>query len=293
MGRAMPEISSTQLDNEYLMLMELFFNVVDSRAGQRITDETRWLYETTALAAKLFNHLATIRHLWSGTHLPAIRGQPRQFVDHSSISVLVRSSFEAYLTYYYIYGDTQSSVDVRKLRYDIWKLGGLLDRQEFSCVSQEKAHILDGEKEVIANILSHIESNPAFRSLRANQQTDARKGRWRLNRSWLDLAQMAGFDRQVFKDVYSYLCSYAHSGGLSALQIGQARSQEDRLRLALHSKYYGILLMSHFIASYTELFPDARAQLNANPRAADLARRRALTWKELEFRKAFDRRRKE
>ena len=241
--------------------MELLFRVVDSRAGQTITEEGRWLHETEALAAKLFNHLATIRHLWGGTNLPMIDGRPQQFTDHSSISILVRAAFETYLTYYYIYGDTKSNVDTRKLRHSLWRLRGLLDRQGFTCISSENAHILDREKALIADILKRVEANSVFNTLGAKEQTAAKKGNWRLNHSWVDLAEIAGFDRQVFASVYSYLCSYAHSGQLSILQIGQAISREDQRQLAVHSKYYGILLMSHFILSFTELIPDAQGSV--------------------------------
>lgn len=275
-----------RLDTEYEVLMELLFHVVDSRAGQTITEEARWLHETEALGAKLLNHLATIRHLWGGTDLPMIDGHPRQFTDHSSISILVRAAFETYLTYYYIYGDVKSNIDTKRLRHSLWRLRGLLDRQGFTCISSENAHILDREKALIADILKHVEGNPVFSTLGAKEQTGAKKGNWRLNHGWVDLAEIAGFDRQVFTSVYSYLCSYAHSGQLSVLQIGQAISPEDQRKLTVHSKYYGILLMSHFILSFTELIPDARVQLDIYPDAAQLAKRRALTWKEPEFRKA-------
>ena len=260
------------LDTEYEVLMELLFHVVDSRAGQTVTEEARWLHETEALAAKLFNHLATIRHLWGGTNLPMIDGHPWQFTDHSSISILVRATFETDLTYYYIYGDVKSNIDTKRLRHSLWRLRGLLDRQGFACISSENVHILDRERVLIADILKYVEANPVFNTLGAKEQTAAKKGNWRLNHSWVDLAEIAGFDRQVFASVYSYLCSYAHSGQLSILQIGQAISPEDQRRLALHSKYYGILLMSHFILSFTELIPDMRAQLDIYPDAAQLAK---------------------
>jgi len=290
---AIPDSELKRLDAEYQILMELLFHVVDSRAGQKITEENRWLYESEALGAKLFNHLATIRHLWSGTRLPVIDGRPRQFVDHSSISILVRAAFETYLTYYYIYGDSKSDIGTRKLRHDLWKLGGLLDRQRYTCVSQEKAGILSREKELIEDILTNVDANPIYRSLGIGEQKCARKGKWRLQYTWVDLAEITGFDRQVFADVYSYLCSYAHSSGLSALQIGQAIGPQDQYQLALHSKYYGSMLMGHFILSFTDLVPDARIQLDIYPDAAQLARRRALTWKEPAFQKAFAHRREQ
>lgn len=271
------------LDEEYCTLMDVFWRVVNAGAGQKLTADTRWLYETEAFAVKLLNHVATIRHLLHGTRFPVVGGSRQECVDHSSVSVLVRAAFETYLSYCFIYGDTQASEEVRRLRHRIWRLGGLLDRQKLTCISERHASVLEGDKEVITRILSEIESSPAYASLTPAQQKDAGKGNWRLHRSWNDLAEIAGFDRRTFKDVYGYFCSYAHSGGWSMLQISQAVSQQDQRRLAVSAKYYGVMLMAHFVLSYTQLFTDRRSQLDADPRGAELARRRAITWKEPAF----------
>jgi hypothetical protein len=282
------QADSARLDEEYCMLMDLFWRVVDAGTGQEITDDTRWLRESQALAQKLLNHLATIWYLLHGTRFPVVGGAPRECVDHSSISVLVRAAFETYLSYYYIYGDVQASIDERRLRHGIWRLGGLLDRQGLTCVSRRHVPVLADDKKVLDHILSEIESNPAYASLSPSERKDATKGNWRLQRSWHDLAAIAGFDRQVFKDVYRYFCSYAHSGGWSIFQIDQAVSQQDQWKLAETAKYYGAMLMAHFVLSYTQLFPDRQSQLDADAQVADLARRRAMTWKEPSFRSAFE-----
>ena len=268
--------------------MDVFWRVVNAGAGQKMTEDTRWLYETEALALKLLNHLATIWYLLHGTRFPVVSGAARECVDYSSISVLVRAAFETYLGYYYIYSDTQASIDERKLRHSIWRLGGLLDRQRLTCISSRHAPVLEDDKKVVAGILSQIENNPAYMSLDSSKQKEARKGNWRLHCTWYDLAEIAGFDRPVFKDIYRYFCSYAHSGGWSILQISQAISQKDQWRLAVHAKYYGAMLMAHFVLSYVELFTDRKSLLIANARAAEIAHSRALTWKEPGFRKTFD-----
>jgi hypothetical protein len=277
-----------RLEEEYASLMELLFNVVDSRRGVRISDDTRWLYETEILAAKLFNHLGTIRYLWHGTSLPVINSQPRNYVDHSSLSVLVRAAFETYLSFYYIYCDTVASNDEKQLRYRLWKLQALLDRQKFTCVTSRSSTVREQDVSIIAMLLAEIEGNSAFSSLPLKQQKLARKGEWRLGKSWADLAEIAGLDKKIFRDIYSYLCSYAHSGGLSALQIGQAVKSKDQMNLAGPSLHYGLMLMGHFIKSYTTIFPDTQSQLENNPELAKLSEKWQISWKEDEFLKGYN-----
>jgi len=151
-----------QRDEEYLLLMEVFFRVVDSKAGQPVTDETIWLHGAESLAAKLFEHIGTIRYLQLGTRLPPIDDRVRQYVDHSSLSILARAALETYLCFYYIYGDIQAGVETRRLRRDIWELGGLLERQHVTCISEKAKSVLEQDKRVICTLLSNIEQNAAL-----------------------------------------------------------------------------------------------------------------------------------
>jgi len=277
-----------QLEEEYASLMTLLFNVVDSRKGVRISDETRWLYETEVLAAKLFNHLGTIRYLWHGTTLPVINSQPRRYVDHSSLSVLVRAAFETYLSFYYIYCDTVASTDEKQLRYYLWRLQALHDRQKYPCVTEYHSKILEQDRNVIAYLSSKIDGNNAFSTLAPKKQKLAKKGQWRLDKSWADLAEIAGLNKQIFRHVYSYLSSYAHSGGLSALQIGQAVKNEDQMNLSSDSLWYVLMLMGNFINSYTHLFPDTQNQLDNHHELTKLSRKWQITWKEEAVLKVFN-----
>jgi hypothetical protein len=254
--------------------MELFYDVVDSEAGREIAEDAAWLQDAEDLAVKLFNHLGTIRYLWNGTNLPIINGRPRQYVDHSSITVLLRAAFETYLCYYYIYGDLGCSAETRKLRHDIWSLGGLLDREDATSIADCGIPVLERDKQVIARLLSDIEDNPAFRTLASKYQKKANNGIWRLDKSWPDLAELAGFDKSLFTDVYSYLCSYAHSGGLSLLQVSQADSLRDQQYLSEFAIQGAMILMSNFVVSYGNVFPDAgRILSEASAEIAEVVRK--------------------
>jgi len=257
-------------DDEYLFLMSVFFRMVDSKKGQPIADDDLWFRDIQSLAAKLFDHIGTIRYLQNGTRFTIFDGRERSYIDHASISILARAAFETYLCFYYIYGDIRADIEARKLRHDIWELGGLLERQHVTCTSEKATSVLEQDKRVICSLLSNIEQNAVFHSFNASQQKKARKGQWRLHYKWVDLAVMAGFAECVFRDLYRYLCSYAHSGGLSLLQIRQAVSSDDREFLSSLATECAMLIMSEFVLSYAELFPDTRIYLEANAEAQRL-----------------------
>lgn len=143
------------------------------------------------------------------------------------------------------------------------------------------------EKRIFEKMLTEVENSEAFLALEENLRNKARRGEWRLNTSWADLAVIAGFDKQTFRTAYSYLCSYAHSGGLSGLQIGQAINTDDQKELSTISMHFGLILISHFLFSFTSLFPETRPILERDEQAYMLTGKWFITWKEDGFKKRF------
>jgi hypothetical protein len=146
---------------------------------------------------------------------------------------------------------------------------------------------LKAGKRVLDKLIAQTESSSLFFTLNEKSKKAAREGKWRYKKSWPDLSAVAGFNKTVFRDVYNYLCSYAHSGGLSALQIGQAINIMDQKGLTTISCQYGLILMSHFIFSFSGLFPKAKNILDINEETKELAMKWHVTWKEEAFIKPF------
>lgn len=273
---------------EYVKLITVCYQTVDSKRGTGLSANDKWLYDAETLAVKLFYHLASILHLSFGTALPQFDGRRLSFFDHASINVLARVAFETYFTFFFIYCDGGCSLEEHRFRHLLWKLSAPLDRQEFNLVSEAAIQKLALDKQAIERMLAELESNKVFLALEKKLRKKAINGEWRLNRSWADLAETAGFDKQTFRTVYSYLCSYAHAGGLSGLQIGQATSTDDQKGLSTISMHFGLLLMSHFLFSYTSLFPETRLVLEGDDQGYMLANKWHITWKEDGFKKRFD-----
>lgn len=275
--------SPNVIDREFDRLLNMLFFTIDSFRGQSFEDSEKWLFDAEVLGSKLFFHLCSAHYLFKGTKFALENGQDRMFFDHASITVLIRASFETYLTYFFIYRDSEAEFPEKYLRYLTWKLRGLLDRQESPVATSEGLEKLKIEKTIIENLIAEIEENTFYQKSNSKIQKAVKKGDWKLLKPWKDLAKLAGFNREVFRRTYSYLCSYAHSGNLSALQIGQAINVSDQKSLSVFSMQCGMFLMSHFIKSYRDLFPKINELSELNKEMVFLLKKWFITWNEPEF----------
>jgi hypothetical protein len=276
--------NNSQTKNEYSHLMKLYFYVVDnSLKGRTFSGQDIWLSDTEPLSIKLFNHINSIQYLSLGTPLFLPGEETRVHVDYSSVLVVTRAAFETFLTFCYIFCDSIASYEEKRFRHTIWSIRALQDRQKFFCVSTENRPKLEEEKKLLNELINKVKSSSIFTALNKGYQKEVLKGIWRYGKGWADLAEIAGFNKRVFKDVYSHLCSYAHSGGLSALQIRHAASIAEQQGMTTSSSQYGLILMSHFIISFCELFPEAKNTLEKDNELKRLAEKWHVTWKEEAF----------
>ena len=153
------------------------------------------------------------------------------FFDSASINVVSRAAFETLLIFYHIFINP-ISVEERDFRYISWVLSGLIERQNFPIQSQKGKKQIEHEKEIIDAFIERLKANRHFEALSPKQQRAIiEKGNWRFS-SWSDLSVEAGLDETHGTSFYKYLCGYAHSGNLSALQIRDARSKHIQKELS-------------------------------------------------------------
>lgn len=250
-------------------LLNLFHRLVESQAGKKIGQEDQWLNDAQVLAVKLFRHISSMQTLACGAIDP-VSGSAA-FIDNSSIKVICRAALETYLVFYYLYGTKDDSLS--KFRHLAWVLGGLQDRQKFHVSTQENRQLLLDERAQIEALQKEVSASPWFQQYSTKQQNKLLAGDWRIGKHWHDLAADAGFHEKYFNNIYSYLCGYSHSSYLSALQVGQARTLEVQHQLTQAILGIGVVLMSHFAFSYTELFKGAKIELDADPLAVVIAKK--------------------
>lgn len=256
-------------DADYTTLLDLFIRLVESQAGKEIKSGDEWLNDAQVLATKLFRHLVSMQTLAAGATVEH-NGTPAVFfVDHSSVKVVARAALETYLVFFYLYANSDQSLS--QFRHKTWRLGGLVDRQEFHVSTEQGREILAREKSQIEELKSKIESSAEIRTYTEKQRKKLLEGEWRIGNGWADLGVCAGFHEKYFKNIYGYLCGYSHSSYLSALQVGQAQTIADQEMLTQSILGVGVVLMAHFAFSYSAAFNTANAVLSANPSAMRVA----------------------
>jgi hypothetical protein len=266
---------------EYKLLLGVFVRSIEVMAGRKLAGDDSWIAEAEHLAAKLFFHLASLLYLRPGTRLGELAGINIRFFDFASSAVLARACFETYLAFHFIFISPTSTAE-RHLRYLVWSLGGLLDRQRMTPLTDYGRERLKEDRKQIETLHTQIEHNAAYAALAPQRQKDARKGNWRFGKSWVDLAVIAGGSERYFVGLYAYLSSYAHSGYLSALQVGQALDKKVQFQLGQMYIEVGLTIMSYFLTDYASLFPPVSAALEASPEDRRLIEAWHLTGADIE-----------
>ena len=254
---------------EYSALLYLLIELIESQNGKKLELETKWLNDAQILSIKLFQHLTSMQIL-AGGYMIKVNGKQKIYhIDHPSIKVVARAALETYLVFHFIYDSEDKSLSI--FRHKLWRIAGLVDRQKYDFNFEGQQKKLANERNTLNKLREEVKSSDHFTNFSGNQQFQLLKGRWRTGNSWTDLGCSAGFHVKYFTDVYNYLCGYSHSSYASVLQIGQARLVDEQQMLTHGILCVGIKLMSHFISSYSGVFPEAEYVISSNPEARNIA----------------------
>lgn len=248
---------------DYSNALTLMIKLVESRSGTRIPSGQHWQNDAQVLAVKLHHHLHSMRILAQGSQLNYPEGAAHLFIDHSSIKVLTRAALETYLVFAWIFGATTSRES--EFRHKTWRLGGLLDRQQIHATTSEGEAILAEEKRLVESLQQELSSEEFYLAAPSKIQAKYMKGEWRGGHSWLTLGMAAGFHKKYFQNTYGYLCGYAHSSYISAIQVRDAKSPAEQQMMSSSMMGVGTKIIAQFIIKYSEFFPIAKKTLAQNP----------------------------
>lgn len=244
-------------------MLEIFLRCTEALKDKTFPNGLAWQVDAENLALKLFFHLGSVFKLQEGTTLPKIANVIPNYVDFPSISTLTRAAFETFLCFHFIYVQART-MDEKEFRHSVWKLGGFLDRQRFVVTTAEGRAKIHEEKLLMEKLKKKIETDPTYLKLPTPRQKDAIKGKWRLGKQWVDIAENSGTHKQFFISLYAYLSSFAHSGHLGLLQLSQANERHIQASLANLYTSVNLTLMSHFIISYCDLFKEAQSFMDSH-----------------------------
>lgn len=184
-------------------------------------------YETTSeqLIQKFYFHGLTFCRISQGLTLSS------EYFSHPNISKTLcidipslltvgRAQLETLLMYQHIYVNTKS-VDEQKLRYYSWIYTALIQRRQFSAIDEAaKTQRAKDEKEII-RLKAEMEQLESFKKLTPKQQQNIfHAGSAKLFKNWNAIFEESGFSSShLFPKLYYILSAYAHTEGLSVVQM--------------------------------------------------------------------------
>ncbi|MCO5396583.1 DUF5677 domain-containing protein [Ralstonia soli] len=263
-------VLTKNLATDFERLLTLVMQLVQSQTGQPIPADQFWLNDAQVLGKKFCYHVASLRLIAQPVEVDIDGHGVDCHIDHSSVMILARAALETYLTFAYVYGSKDAQV--RHFRHLVWHRAGLLDRQNFSARDPAHRKKLADEKVKIDQLQTEIETHGVWQQYSASQRKQMLKGEWHAGMSWANIGVAAGFHPVYIRNVYSFLCGYAHSSWLSILQIRDAQALSAQEAMAAKFVSATLVFMSFFVQNYVALFPQANAVLTSNPEGGNLAK---------------------
>ncbi|MEM6846157.1 MAG: hypothetical protein AAF944_29420 [Bacteroidota bacterium] len=252
-------------------LITHFIKVSNSIKGQNSTEQQKY---GEAIARKVFSHICSVYSLSRGHKLLLSDDSNITFVDHASMAILTRAALESYLTFNHIF-IVAPTVEERLFRFQCWDLAGCVERINMKTIcplDDEQRKVLGEDKERLAKLLVAIEQIELYKNLKKGLKTNLEKyGKWRLDKSWADLVSGANFDKNYFEDTDSYLCSYAHTGRSSALQVMHAYELGSQTQLAESYLDWILVILSKFFFDYLTFIPELEYAFESSKQAVEVA----------------------
>jgi len=208
-------INTIDCENNCQRLTRILCDVLAVYRNRRLINKEQYAHN---LAYKFTDHvyavLALIEHERE-TNQPYL---PVKISMLASIEVLVRASFEAYLTFYHIFIDPQTTEE-KEFRYLRYVYSGYFERSRIDILDD----IVERDRGMANRLKRKLKANNIFQTLSKRERDKILDGNWRLE-TWTNIGLKAGFSRQISTIFYKYLCGYAHSGSLSVRQLSQVLS---------------------------------------------------------------------
>lgn len=250
---------SSRSEAECIKLLQVLFRITDANIG-RSASERDLLAE--AILVKFFNHATSILYLLRQTNIPELEAS---YLDIAGINALTRAALEAAYVFAYLF-ELPKSDSEREFRADAWMLYDLITRQEFGAPPDQFKAQLEKERQRIEQLTARLKGNSLFASLPGKEQKTFVEGKkWR-TMGWKQIGLEMGLDAKTASSFYAFLCSHAHTGYISVLQVYQAKTDDQRRPLVSAQSSMLAVATAHMIAMYSRAVPSSLAELNKVPK---------------------------
>lgn len=242
---------------EYQVLCDTLIYIHEAIAEEKV-EVLYWQKTSEALFYKFLFHGMTLQQILKGVEIESdyykaeFEGKP--ITDISSAKTVFRAQFEAFLMYHHIYVNPTSD-SLKELRYNAWIYSSLMQRQDFPATTdfakRGKAKDLV-ELEKLKEIIVKLD---AYQGLTEKQQKSLlSKGSGKLFSHWAAILNETGFDANSnLYVIYTLLCIYAHSEGLSIIQLnsgdGDDKKAQGRIDIH-HAKILACLMINSIKGLY-------------------------------------------
>jgi len=238
-----------------MKLLDVLGRVIGANTGT--ATESEWYAE--GLANKFYDHAFFVLKISGGATSLALPSGTIAISGVSSLDVLLRAAFEAFLTFHYVFSRPETPED-KDFKYWSYRLAGAMDTKDFPATTEEQKATLANDKQVIQKLSERLQSNSSFQSLGEKTRKRILNGTWRLQ-SWTKIAEEAGLVGLLASHLYCHLCGVAHSSSLSVLQTKLAyEKHEESLLIGLAVSLINILV-ANMVHYYCELFSSSKAAL--------------------------------
>jgi len=249
------------LEDDCKTLLGLLIEAAESLKGRRAPDQR--LVDSQPLAGKVVCHAFSILYLFRGTRLDDIPPAPIDFVDHASIHVLTRALLESVWAFHHVFVEPNTEDDFT-FRYSSWMIAGLIPRQHYPALTGSGRRQLDDDRQAIESYRTALRGTRAFAELSKDKQREALNGKqWRP--ASFRATATAFLGKRFGATVYSWLSSYQHADGLSAIQIRDAKTHQDRRDMAESLLALVAVSLSQMIRAYVRLWPELEEVISRYP----------------------------
>lgn len=246
---------------EYHLLVDTLLYLHEAIAEEQVQIKY-WQKDSETLFYKFAFHGLTLHQIFNGLNLSSVyykvEMNGKSSIDISSAKAILRAQFEAFLMYHYIYVNPIDD-DLKELRYNAWIYSSLLQRQEFPSKTEFGKQQKAKDKIELNKMKETISKLKSFQNLSAKQQQSLLDtGSGKLFSHWAKILKETGFsETNPFYTIYTLLSVYAHSEGLSIIQLRyQPDSHKNTISQAnvdLHNSKLLVCLMINSIMKLHEV----------------------------------------
>lgn len=254
----------------YHVLLSTCLNVVESNKGINVTKKNEYLVDIENISLKLLTHLISIADLLEYTQ-PKVKylDTSIRYLDFHSINVLTRTALEAFLTMNHMYFENVTSAE-RKLRWKLWELSYLSNRQKVNVPSKTIHELQENEKKQMKALRIKIRKSKYFKTNIADREyskinkNHLKQIDWKPNGGLKTMALNAGFNEKFYDDIYNHLSASTHTDLTTLHEIENVKTDNDRINMVSVALTACFVIMALFLKRYYEKYPPAKAIIDAN-----------------------------